>query len=152
MLAPSASHFAFPILQGGTNSGGDEDAGESSVGKDECGDAAKLDFDKSKSVHYVGGKEVVVYSRLNFLTEIYVENCFYWEIVEMLRKLAVSVVAIFVSHETGANMLLTCFISVCYMQALSTFKPYVKPLDGCVHVPTLFRLLHLSQFYIRSKK
>ena len=85
--------------------------------------------EKRGSVFKVDGQEVVAASRIAFLTGDYTDECFYWEIIDMLRKLSVSVVAIFVSEKNGANMLLTLLISSCYLQSLFLYKPYTKGID-----------------------
>ena len=69
-----------------------------------------------------------------FLTSDYTHDCFYWEIIDMYRKLAISAIAIFISAEHTGNLIASVFVGVLYLQSTVLFKPYKSSCDFYINV------------------
>ena len=69
-----------------------------------------------------------------FLTKDYNHDCFYWEIIDMYRKLAISAIAIFISAEHTGNLIASVFVGVLYLQSTVLFKPYASKCDYYINV------------------
>jgi len=62
--------------------------------------------------------------RYSFLYEIYDEECWYWEVTELFRKLALTAMVQFLAPGTTTQMLLSMIIGLAFWIFSSSFSPF----------------------------
>lgn len=92
---------------------------------------------------------------LSFLFRAYEPRYYWWESFEMLRKLLLTSVAIFVGRGTIAQVVFSICVSMLYVMALTRARPYVFTSDDAGATATawsaLIGMLSALLLYIQSK-
>ena len=66
------------------------------------------------------------YSTVLFLTEIYKREYYYWEVVELIRKLIQTSLIVFLLNGSVMQMIIMIVVAMVFVQTLNEVKPYIS--------------------------
>ena len=66
-----------------------------------------------------------LYDQIEFLHKAYEGRCWYWEVVETLRRLLLTGVLSIVTNGSAEQIVFGIFIAVCFMKLYGHYKPFV---------------------------
>ena len=93
------------------------------------------DYMKRKNLNDSG-----VVARLGFIYHSYDENFWWYEVMELIRKLIFNGVMVFIAKGSIEQILASLFVCLIYLALLLFFQPYLDPTDDLVAAVAQFQL------------